>query len=214
MTAPGKSGAVARSPSFGFRGSSLCAPSPKGAVIVQYPSAHARRRGSTVEQLICNQWVAGSIPVAGSTKTKGQGMTPWPFCVREASHRGEFVTQLITPPGSCRARQHGVFAARPVPRGGTAAAAENIQHAPHGRHCALQRPPHHSLHVETLAQQHGTGYAKIIPKIHRSTRTRNREGAFSSISTPSEEAKHLPRRGKRSFLPDRSSYFGDFSEEN
>ena len=25
-----------------------------------------RQRGSTVEQLICNQWVAGSIPVAGS----------------------------------------------------------------------------------------------------------------------------------------------------
>ena len=25
------------------------------------------QRGSTVEQLICNQWVAGSIPVAGST---------------------------------------------------------------------------------------------------------------------------------------------------
>ena len=32
----------------------LCAISPE------------RQRGSTVEQLICNQWVAGSIPVAGS----------------------------------------------------------------------------------------------------------------------------------------------------
>ena len=29
-----------------------------------------RRRGSTVEQLICNQWVAGSIPVAGSITGK------------------------------------------------------------------------------------------------------------------------------------------------
>ena len=31
--------------------------------------SRARRRcGSTVEQLICNQWVAGSIPVAGTTQ--------------------------------------------------------------------------------------------------------------------------------------------------
>ena len=32
-----------------------------------YNSRAVRQRGSTVEQLICNQWVAGSIPVAGST---------------------------------------------------------------------------------------------------------------------------------------------------
>ena len=30
------------------------------------------QRGSTVEQLICNQWVAGSIPVAGSIKELGK----------------------------------------------------------------------------------------------------------------------------------------------
>lgn len=36
----------------------LCAKSPE------------RQRGSTVEQLICNQWVAGSIPVAGSIEDK------------------------------------------------------------------------------------------------------------------------------------------------
>ena len=38
------------------------------------PSYHVqsltRQRGSTVEQLICNQWVAGSIPVAGSIKNR------------------------------------------------------------------------------------------------------------------------------------------------
>lgn len=34
--------------------------------------SRARRRcGSTVEQLICNQWVAGSIPVAGTIKNAG-----------------------------------------------------------------------------------------------------------------------------------------------
>ena len=31
-----------------------------------------RQCGSTVEQLICNQWVAGSIPVTGSIETAGQ----------------------------------------------------------------------------------------------------------------------------------------------
>ena len=31
-----------------------------------------RQRGSTVEQLICNQWVAGSIPVAGSMCDQGK----------------------------------------------------------------------------------------------------------------------------------------------
>lgn len=31
----------------------------------------ACRRGSTVEQLICNQWVAGSIPVAGTIENAG-----------------------------------------------------------------------------------------------------------------------------------------------
>ena len=30
------------------------------------------QRGSTVEQLICNQWVAGSIPVAGSMLELGE----------------------------------------------------------------------------------------------------------------------------------------------
>lgn len=35
--------------------------------------SRARRRcGSTVEQLICNQWVAGSIPVAGTIKNAGR----------------------------------------------------------------------------------------------------------------------------------------------
>ena len=38
-----------------------------------------RQRGSTVEQLICNQWVAGSIPVAGSTQTKGAQPMVAPF---------------------------------------------------------------------------------------------------------------------------------------
>ncbi len=37
---------------------------------IEYAFAHMIcQRGSTVEQLICNQWVAGSIPVAGSTKS-------------------------------------------------------------------------------------------------------------------------------------------------
>ena len=40
-----------------------------------------RRRGSTVEQLICNQWVAGSIPVAGSIKTAGQRIKPLTFSI-------------------------------------------------------------------------------------------------------------------------------------
>lgn len=35
--------------------------------------SRARRRcGSTVEQLICNQWVAGSIPVAGTIENAGR----------------------------------------------------------------------------------------------------------------------------------------------
>ena len=38
-----------------------------------------RQRGSTVEQLICNQWVAGSIPVAGSTQNKGAQPMVAPF---------------------------------------------------------------------------------------------------------------------------------------
>lgn len=45
--------------------------------------SRARRRcGSTVEQLICNQWVAGSIPVAGTTISAGRrGMLlRWPAC--------------------------------------------------------------------------------------------------------------------------------------
>lgn len=53
--------------------------------------ANVRRCGSTVEQLICNQWVAGSIPVAGSTFDLGlcekhEHMTPFfmpssDFCI-------------------------------------------------------------------------------------------------------------------------------------
>ena len=42
-----------------------CAPIP------HHVSLTLRQRGSTVEQLICNQWVAGSIPVAGSMGSLG-----------------------------------------------------------------------------------------------------------------------------------------------
>lgn len=42
----------------------------------------ACRRGSTVEQLICNQWVAGSIPVAGTIKSTGhRGVSSVAFCL-------------------------------------------------------------------------------------------------------------------------------------
>lgn len=35
----------------------------------------ARQRGSTVEQVICNHWVAGSIPVAGSMDDTGPALS-------------------------------------------------------------------------------------------------------------------------------------------
>ena len=37
------------------------------------------RHGATVAQLICNQWVAGSIPVAGTMHFKAIGKTPMAF---------------------------------------------------------------------------------------------------------------------------------------
>ena len=45
-----------------------------------------RQRGSTVEQLICNQWVAGSIPVAGSTRKRAWPSRPRPFSLEGALH--------------------------------------------------------------------------------------------------------------------------------
>lgn len=50
----------------------------------------ACRRGSTVEQLICNQWVAGSIPVAGSTETAGRRLNLRPAFVFEISKDAKY----------------------------------------------------------------------------------------------------------------------------
>lgn len=53
--------------------------------------SRARRRcGSTVEQLICNQWVAGSIPVTGSRTLARPSLVfeRWPFAFRGLVLRG------------------------------------------------------------------------------------------------------------------------------
>ena len=64
---PGGNGSVQRWPTeSGIR----CSNRLQSASLC-YNCCAVRQRGSTVEQLICNQWVAGSIPVAGSTQTKG-----------------------------------------------------------------------------------------------------------------------------------------------
>ena len=67
----------------------------------QYPEQARRQRGSTVEQLICNQRVAGSIPVAGSRSTR----SPVPsrcraFCCRaiETSSVADFLARCSCPP--------------------------------------------------------------------------------------------------------------------
>ena len=72
----------------------------------QYPEQARRQRGSTVEQLICNQRVAGSIPVAGSRRTR----SPVPsrcrvFCCRaiETSSVADFLARCSCPP-RCRSR--------------------------------------------------------------------------------------------------------------
>ena len=67
----------------------------------QYPEQARRQRGSTVEQLICNQRVAGSIPVAGSRSMR----SPVPsrcraFCCRaiETSSVADFRARCSRPP--------------------------------------------------------------------------------------------------------------------
>ena len=67
-----------------------------------------RHRGSTVEQLICNQWVAGSIPVGGSRNTQVRRLNVWPafiykyLCSEVLTQNGYACTRAVR--GPCRNR--------------------------------------------------------------------------------------------------------------
>ena len=94
----------------------------------------ARQRGSTVEQVICNHWVAGSIPVAGSMDDTGPALSR--NRARSPLKAGNR-TRLRA--RSERMREHPPRSAR---GGRTAAEAEGARHRPradscrwlHGRH--------------------------------------------------------------------------------
>lgn len=70
----------------------------------QYSERARCQRGSTVEQLICNQRVAGSIPVAGSSEDDGSSLLgEGPFFTREGRLRAAAL--LMRDPGSTSTRQ-------------------------------------------------------------------------------------------------------------
>ena len=107
-------------PSVWFRKLILWSPlcsSLKRTDVVQYAgaeiSARLRQRGSTVEQLICNQWVAGSIPVAGSIETAGRRLNLRPAFVFEGCRRATNTKQATTQPSvSCRKHKADRIAGR------------------------------------------------------------------------------------------------------
>ena len=85
--------------------------------------ASKRQRGSTVEHLICNQTVAGSIPVAGSMTHAGSGdAPPSPFLIK----------RCLTPfyhqqPKSSAAA--AILSAMPTPKGQRRSHAWHAMHA-------------------------------------------------------------------------------------
>ena len=90
--------------------------------------ASKRQRGSTVEHLICNQTVAGSIPVAGSMTHAGSGdAPPSPFLMQR-----HLIKRCLTPcyhqqPKSSAAA--AILSAIPTPKGQRRSHARHATHA-------------------------------------------------------------------------------------